>query len=354
MEYTNNGQYKGLPVIQSEVEDCFEQYIKDVMPTLTWSIVKDINNGKQYKFTFGENEELLNVYYTKNKTATLTPTGTSNEITSQICNYIYGKYNNEGMKGVNEAFQKFPKGTYELIIEYFKKKTGVDCEEKKLSYGEQYIFRFRGENLVINYYANKGTLLLQGKANILFSEIIYLLITSGYNSSDILALEQLLHNKCFDDNIDVEKELKEKLPCAYGNLTEQHLKLIRPSIRSVLNGVDHGEDDNSCIAHSILRGVEQILKSYLFENDVEGICDTNSFENYISRKEVKKPVSDKITEPINQQAIVKLYCFYFANRHVIEHTKAIATDTVIRTCKEAYTLVYNALNAINEFYGAIV
>nr|WP_302600053.1 hypothetical protein [uncultured Cellulosilyticum sp.] len=43
MEYVNNGQYKGLPTIQSEVEGCFNQYINDVMPTLTWKMVKEIN-----------------------------------------------------------------------------------------------------------------------------------------------------------------------------------------------------------------------------------------------------------------------------------------------------------------------
>lgn len=354
MEYTNNGQYKGLPVIESEVIECFEQYRLNVIPELKWEFKKDIAHGKQYSFTLDDDTELLNVFYTKKNTSTLTPTGLNNQIVIPICNYIYSKYNNQGLKGINESYSNFPKDTYDLIIEYFQTRKGVRAENKKLPHGEQNHYVFRGEHLVINYYSTSRRLVLQGKANLLFSEIIYLLITTGYNSSDILALEQTLHDKCFDSSIDVETNLKDRLPNAYDELSEEQLRLIRPSLRSVLNGVDHGEDDNSCIAHPILRGVEHVLKSYLYNQGVEEISSAKSFGGFVDKTEVKSAVSSKITEEQNQQAIIDLYKFYAGNRHVIEHANAMPGDTVIKTCHDAYTLVYDALGAIDTFYDTII
>jgi hypothetical protein len=353
MKFNEKGNYRELPVNEEEVRTCFENYKKEVLPSLEWSLHKEINYGNQYLFTLNNEHHKLNVFYKKKSdTTSLAPTGKNVDVVIPICHYIYSKYNNEGMQGINQSFNSFPRETFDLIIDYFDQKEDVKHTKKIIPNGENHRFNYRGESLVINYYTTKK-LLLQGKANTLFSDIIYFLITCNYDSNEVLALEQSLHKTCFDSSLDIEGELKNKLPKAYNCLEEVHLKLIRPSLRNVLNSVKHDPDDNSCIAHSILRGVEQILKSYLLENNVEGIKAADSFYGFISRKEVQPCVSNKISQMYKQNAIVKLYNFYCNNRHVIEHTKAIGADTVIKTSQEAYTLVYDALDAINNFYDTV-
>lgn len=344
---------KSVFIDQSKIKDLIVSIGRKHWETFEASDLRLVGNANRCDIIADGKSAIINFYFNKSGTTTITPTGKNLEISSTLkvlleesCNF------NGSVQAKSFSFKNIPQEWVSKLVKYLTSLEGVKVEYKEIKtipVHDCYQFLSKiGDKLTINIYKT-GTLTIQGKPAYLYGEAISLLsYCNDVSINDIVDMVNIFHNIDVKTT-DVRAELKVLLPHSYDNIDDMVLKLLSPSIS--LRKVKIELEDYSCYAFPALRALEGYIK-YLF--GLKNVIVGNTFYEIYNSGTLVSDLVIKIGDTIYQKELERLYRYFRGNRHVLFHAEQILIGTTILEDKrEADEIINNVLNLIETSYTNI-
>ena len=352
-EEKNKIKSKGIFIDQTKIKDLILSIGTKKWESLEVSDLKAVGNAHRCNIIADGKTAMLNFYFKKDGTTTITPSGKNLEISSTIKVLLEeGCEFHNSVKAKSYSFKNIPEEWVVKLIEYLTFLDGVKVENREMKTTPQhdrYKFTSKiGDTLTVNVYKT-GTLTLQGKPAYLYSEAISLLsYCNDVSMDDIVDTVNIFHSIDIKTS-DVRDELRTLLPRSYGNIDEMILKLLSPSIS--LRKIKIELEDYSCYAFPALRALEGYIK-YLFS--LKNVYIGNNFYKKFNGINLDSDIAKKIGDTTYKTELECLYEYLIRNRHVLFHAEQILIGTTILEDKrEADEIVNNVLNLIETSYTNI-
>ena len=309
-------------------------------------------NAIRYSYTANGNPAMLNLFYNKDGTTTISPTGKNQEYSVKLKALIEKNIHTKSEVTAEYSYKNLSQIWLNRLIEYLKSLEKVEFTTEKLNSNPPHnCYKFTsplGDKLTVNIYEN-NTLTLQGKPAYLYGEALSLLSYCSDISFDEVINTTNAFNQANIDPTNVRAKIKELLPTASKNIDETIIKLLSPSI--ALRNLPLKLEDYSCYAFPALRALEAYLK-YLF--GLKGVYVGHTFNGIFKNEHLTPAISCKISSSVFQKQIEKLYYYFKSNRHVIFHTDQILVGTTILDNKqEADDIVNQVIHLIESSYVII-
>lgn len=249
----------------------------------------------------------------------------------------------------------------DAILELVKEEVGIDktsVEEKAIAHGKSIALKLdKKDRVVVNHYSKGNKLVVQGKPQKLFSEIVSYVM-------ELVDVEEIpkIFNNAYRINIDkdeVRTEFQYYMPNAYDKLPP---KLTRTLHQAVCNLKLEGDMfDGTFLAQPVIRAIEAHLKMVLMEKEI--ISDWkyikshgfDMFEKNGAKYRLKQDKVGKAT-PDEARYIGGCYTFYHSNRHQLSHwddPMAPLDTTKLLDVGTAHDLIKRTLSLIDEYYEMI-
>ncbi|SFC50975.1 RNase LS, toxin [Xylanibacter ruminicola] len=197
---------------------------------------------------------------------------------------------------------------------------------------------------------NNGSILFQGHPCITFNNAITILYDI-YPSDMILEGLTKYYKLSFEQD-DVKKELYSQCPKLNGNLTDDVVKAILPSL-ALRRSIPDGLTDYSYLCFPVLRGLECIIKT-IFKDKGDPIPTTRGFANYMCYDDASRTASvhalrvGLFPDPIEKTRVETLYKLWFEQRHRIFHLDPLMP--ILLGKEDALDIIEQTLNTINDAY----
>lgn len=344
---------KGVFIDQSKIKDLIISIGRKHWETFEASDLKVVGNANRCDIIADGKSAIINFYFNKGGTTTITPTGKNLEISSTIKALLEeGCEFNSSVQAKSFSFKNIPQEWVSKLVEYLTSLEGVKVEHREVEtipVHDCYQFVSKiGDKLTVNIYKTR-TLTIQGKPAYLYGEAISLLsYCNDVSIDDIVDTVNIFHSIDVKTT-DVRDELKVLLPRSYDNIDDMVLKLLSPSIS--LRKVKMELEDYSCYAFPALRALEGYIK-YLF--GIKNVTVGNTFYEIYKCSTLVSDIAIKIGDTIYQTELERLYKYLRGNRHVLFHAEQILIGTTILEDKrEADEIINNVLNLIETSYTNI-
>ncbi|WP_277812688.1 type II toxin-antitoxin system RnlA family toxin [Lactococcus lactis] len=178
------GKYRGLAINRKEIKDCMENYLNDIFPEVDVDDEKHVSN-ELYRYIvlplMGKSM-FLDFYFNNNGTTTIqVSSGGSNDIKINLAEYIIKKELSGVISTKSSVSIKNIKLTdFEVFLSLLNENKNIESIDiEALSDGLKHSFYnikgTQGDSIKITYYQN-GTILMQGKPLLLFSELTWYII----------------------------------------------------------------------------------------------------------------------------------------------------------------------------------
>jgi len=320
-----------------------------------FSAIDLIKVGNSYRCTMNADGKTakLNLFFNKDGTTTITPTGNNKDISSQIKFLLEKNYAfTNDIKGKTYIIKNLSKQWTKKLIDYLSNLENITLKKHDIKTSpvhKSYIFTSKiGDKLTINIYSN-GSLTLQGKPAYLYGEAIsFLSYCKDISIDDIVNSLNCFYNV----NVEIDEiynDMKSLMPNAYKNIDKTILKLLSPSIS--LRRVNIELEDYSCYSFSALRALEGYIK-YLFR--LKNIPIGNTFADVFKCGSIEPETAKKICNETFCKEVEKLYKYYRNTRHVIFHAdQTLILTTILDTKTEADEIVNKVINLIETSYTNI-
>ncbi len=197
---------------------------------------------------------------------------------------------------------------------------------------------------------NNGSILFQGHPCITFNNAITIL--SDLYPADILLEGLTKYYKLKFEQGDVEKELYSQCPNLYGNLTDDVVKAVLPTL-ALRRSIPEGLTDYSYLCFPMLRGLECMIKT-VFKDKGDPIPTTRGFANYMCYDDVNltaivHPSKVALFPDSQEKARVEtLYKLWFEQRHRIFHLDPLMP--ILLNKEDALDIIEQSLNTMNNAY----
>lgn len=343
---------KGIFIDRQTIKQTLDSIASNQCVVFSSEELRAVGNAVRYCFVADGKKAMLNLYYNKDGTTTITPTGQNQEISSALKKLVENTSHKKADITATYTFKNVPQQWLEKLVEYLSSLDNVSFTAKKhetlpshISY--QFISNL-GDKLTVNVYDNK-TLTLQGKPAYLYGEAISLLsYCSSISFNQIVETSNAFHGMDIKPSV-VRDDIKGFMPNAYNNIDDTIIKILSPSV--LLKKVSCELEDYSCYAFPALRALEGYIK-YIF--GLKSISVGHTFHGIFNNGTLIAGISQTINNIVIQGQLERLYDFFCSNRHVLFHTDAVLIGTTILTDKhEADMIVNQVLYLIEDSYVII-
>ena len=197
---------------------------------------------------------------------------------------------------------------------------------------------------------NNGSILFQGHPCITFNNAITILY--DIYPADLILEGLTKYYKLAFEQDDIKKELYSQCPKLNGNLTDDAVKAILPSL-ALRRSIPDGLTDYSYLCFPVLRGLECIIKT-IFKDKGDPIPTTRGFANYMCYDDASRTASvhalrvGLFPDPIEKTRVETLYKLWFEQRHRIFHLDHLMP--ILLGKEDALDIIEQTLNTINDAY----
>jgi hypothetical protein len=337
--------FKNLNLNQQSLDTALRNY-----PNLV-NFTKDIKKQlTQYLINIDNKTALLNMYFNKNGTTTISPNiGQEQELSNKIASFLKDSLLISDIKQASFSIKNINEDSFSLLKEYLIE-NNISIDRLDDINGEKFklLSPFKDSMTVTRY--NNGNTFFQGKPLYIFSEIKIFLI-------DILALKDIINieNEVYKVNVNVaeiQDELQSILRNSNSYLCTTSKKMLTSAL--VLNKLNIDLEDYTSFAFPALRAMESYLKKTFRDSGII-ICDRNGFEQFDknnNRYKLKTEYCSKVGNIKIQNGLEKCYDFFNKNRHTLFHTNHISETTRLLVNKnEASALIEDVFKLIEETYS---
>ncbi|CUN11085.1 type II toxin-antitoxin system RnlA family toxin [Turicibacter sanguinis] len=306
--------------------------------------------GKQVTLAF---------FFTQSGHTTVMPISKNQELAKEIISELEKKYYSSTTPNKNHSFKMFPEEWVGYILEFCNSLGGIEIIEEEIEKSSQVKYTFKsklGDQLFVTYYQGTKTLMLQGKAAYLYSEVMSLIAKcNDVSLTDVISSTNKFYNTSVDSQ-NVQKSLKDFLPTVYNKLDEYGviIKIISPAVTLIHS--DISMEDYTCMVFPILRGLEGYLKYALLKFDIE-ISDKQNFSTVFNVNSsgdtevvtLHKKYQSKVNDTLKSNMLADIYKYLKNNRHTKFHvSQIIFTTELIEDKTEAETYVHEVFELMEE------
>ena len=206
-----------------------------------------------------------------------------------------------------------------------------------------------GDTLYATKY-NNGSILFQGHPCITFNNAISIL--ADIYPSDVILEGLTKYFKIIFDQADVEKELFSEYPQLNGNLTDDAVMAMLPTL-ALRRSIPEGLTDYCYLCFPLLRGLECIIKT-VFKDKGIVIPSTSGFGGYMTYDNttgvasVFHTHSAKFADAAEKTRVETLYKLWFEQRHRIFHLDPLMPIHLSK--EDALDIIEQTLITINNAY----
>ncbi|WP_195938457.1 type II toxin-antitoxin system RnlA family toxin [Romboutsia sp. 1001713B170131_170501_G6] len=319
--------------------------------------INDKNNVYQAQVESNGKISLLNFYYNRNGTTTISyKVGKNQALSLEISRYIKQNGVVDDRNNIHSTIKSVDTESFELLVEYISEEVDTDIIEKlEIPYGYKYKFKSNkfNDSLTLIHYYTKNKLTIQGKPLYLYSEVISFL-------SEFIGFEEIIDSQAAMYNIDlkaedVRTEINECLEKSYDYLGENLKSVLSPAF--ALRKIEIEMDDYSVFVYPALRALEGYLKKIIFEKNIEIDRNFNMFEEHSINRGyycLKYKIAQELGCSKTRNCLEKIYNFLRVNRHPLFHASYDDSSIlIIKDRKEANRIVNETIALIEETYCEI-
>lgn len=353
----SKGKYKGLHVNKELLPTWIKEFSGGYFSECEISEITQIKDTQHRCSLVGDGKEvLLDFFFTKDGKTTMLPIGKNREISMELAEFIYDKYQykNVDNKPRNFSIDMVERDTLEELLDYLSQLPTVTQKNyKRNDTNTSDLWQFTsniGDKITLIYY-DKKKLQIQGKPLYLYNEVTVFLSAFMDFNEVIKTQKEFLDVEISPKN--VEQEMKDSLPSSYNILSDNLKKILVGSF--ALQKFDYPFDDYSPIVFPALKTLEGYLKLIL---QPFGIVVKKTFGDVFQPSGAKhvliKKWKDKIGNTATIQAAEQIYAYLQKHRHTLFHTGVVDVDTrIIETRQEANMIVSDVLTLIENSHRDI-
>lgn len=341
--------FKKLHLYRNKIEEVVKEYVGDN----TLQIEVQSPQKIKYSVSFSDDKILpamVFVNYNQDGTTTIEDCrGRNKEYAAKLAEHIAKNTKVCLYETGHLYFTDITQEQFDLFLEFMTSCNTTITSEAVVNGSKYSICGEYGDILYATKF-NNGSILFQGHPCITFNNAITIL-ADLYPEDKILKGLTKYYKLSFDQS-DLEKELYSQFPNLNGNLTEDVIKAILPSIALRLS-LPEGLTDYSYLCFPLLRGLECIIKT-IFKNNGATIPTTKGFANYMCYDDVNLTASVHPTkvalfpDPIEKVRVETLYKLWFEQRHRIFHLDPLMP--ILLSKEDALDIFEQSLNIINNAY----
>lgn len=306
--------------------------------------------GTAYRITFETDgmSAMLNLFFNKDGSTTISPTGKNIEISTKIKTLLEERHAYKDTK-TSQTISLIINNEWALkLVDFIGTLENIETNKIEHDNPKHTCYQFKskiGDKITFNVYPN-GTLTIQGKPAYLYSETIsFLSLCNDFSDEEIIKTTNVFYDIAITID-ETRAKIKAAMPNTYGKIDDVIFKILSPAF--ALKDINIPIEDYSTYAFPALRALEGYLK-YLF--GIKGVQIGNNFGGIFEDGHLASSVATKITDAKHITALEKVYTYFVSNRHVLFHTNQILiTTTILENKVEADTIVNEVINIIETTY----
>lgn len=330
-----------------------EQAVRDFVGDNTLQIEVQSPQKIKYSVFFANEDELpaiVFVDFNQDGTTTIEDTrGRNKEYAAKLAEHIANSTQACLYETGHLYFSEITQEQFDLFVEFMTGCAATITSEAVVN-GDKYSICGEYGDMLYATRFNNGSILFQGHPCITFNNAITILydiypadlILEGLTKYYKLAFEQ--------DNI--KKELYSQCPKLNGNLTDDAVKAILPSL-ALRRSIPDGLTDYSYLCFPVLRGLECIIKT-VFKDKGAPIPITGGFASYMCYDGASRTASvhphraGLFPDPIEKARVEALYKLWNEQRHRIFHLDPLMP--ILLGKEDALDIIDQTLKTINDAY----
>jgi len=330
-----------------------EKVVRDYVGNETLEIEVQSPQKIKYSVTFADGNVLpaiVFVDYNQDGTTTIEDTrGRNKEYAAKLAEHI-AKNTQASLYDTGYLyFTNITQEQFDMFVEYITSCNATITSQAVVN-GQKYNICGEYGDMLYATKFNNGSILFQGHPCITFNNAITIL--SDIYPEDIILDGLTKYYKLSFEQADVEKELYSQCPNLNGNLTDDVVKAILPSL-ALRRKIPDGLTDYSYLCFPILRGLECIIKT-VFKDKGDPIPTTRGFGNYMCYDDASLTASvhsSKVAlfpDPVEKARVETLYKLWFEQRHRIFHLDPLMP--ILLNKEDALDIIEQSLNTMNNAY----
>ena len=290
----------------------------------------------------------LMIFYNKSGSTTLTPQGKNTELGNSIALHIKDTCTKGSMKPVHISFPNIEQEKFDIINSYLIEECGATVIEQNVLNGKKYTFKGLNDDSINLTYFTNNTLLIQGKQQFLYLDLIEIL-------SNVLDYKVVIEKQIntFDvaNNInDTIDEFKMVFPSSHLYLGTTLVSIMSPSL--VFKKIDIELTDYAAFAFPMLKGLEGFLKKIFLDY---GITITKEgFGEYFNSETLYEGARNLINNGKIVSSVENIYKYYKRNRHGLFHIDGnVEVSKILDNKNDANSVINSVIEIIELSYITI-
>ena len=333
--------------------DKIEQAVKEFVGVNTLTIEEQSPQKIKYSVSFVDKNEppaMVFVDYNQDGTTTIEDSrGKNKDYSARLAEHIAQNTQVCLFETGHLYFTAITQEQFDLFVEFMTGCAATITSEAVVN-GDKYSICGEYGDMLYATRFNNGSILFQGHPCITFNNAITIL--SDLYPADIILEGLTKYYKLSFEQDDIKKELYSQCPNLNGNLTEDVVKAILPSL-ALRRSMPDGLTDYSYLCFPVLRGLECLIKT-IFKDKGDTIPTTRGFANYMCYDDVSRTASvhtikvGLFPDPIEKARVETLYKLWFEQRHRIFHLDPLMP--ILLGKEDALDIIDQTLNTINDAY----
>lgn len=340
---------KKLHLYRNKIEQAVREFVGDNPLQIEVQSPQKI----KYSVSFADENALpaiVFVDYNQDGTTTIEDSrGRNKEYSAKLAEYIANNTQACLYETGHLYFTDITQEQFDLFVEFMTGCAATITSEAVENGNKYSICGEYGDTLYATRF-NNGSILFQGHPCITFNNAITILYDI-YPSDMILEGLTKYYKLSFEQD-DIKKELYSQCPKLNGNLTDDVVKAILPSL-ALRRSIPDGLTDYSYLCFPVLRGLECIIKT-IFKDKGDPIPTTRGFANYMCYDDTSRTASvhtlrvGLFPDPTEKTRVETLYKLWFEQRHRIFHLDPLMP--ILLGKEDALDIIEQTLNTINDAY----
>jgi hypothetical protein len=322
--------------------DLIDEAIKSIDGVNVSSVKDTSKDVKQYIVHKDDpkNSGILNIY-SKGSLTTLWPQGKNMVLANEVAEHIKATCIKGSTKPVCLSFGKVEVINFDLIRDFLTEECKATLTTQSISNGIKYTFvGIHQDSMALTYYDNR-TLLIQGKQQFLYIDLIEIL-SETLNYKDVITqqLKTIDVGTTIQETID---EFKQVFPTSHVYLGNTLISIMSPSL--VLKKLNVQLTDYSSLVFPMLKGLEGYLKLIFSEYNITITKD--GFGEFFNHDNLNKDTRAIINNGKIISLIENIYKYYKTNRHGLFHIDGnITSSRIISNQTEANVVINKVIEII--------
>lgn len=354
------GEYRSLAIDRKEIKDCMENYLNDIFTEVDVDDEKHLNNELyRYSFTIDGKSMFLDFYFNKKGTTTIqVSSGGSNDIKINLAEYIKKELSGVISTKSSVSIKNIKLNDFKVFLSLLNENKNIErIDIEELSDGLKHSFYnikgTQGDSIKITYYQN-GTILMQGKPLLLFSELTGILSELYLNPTEMISVL----NKTYKSSVDkssIEDDYNTVMSNCKDKLSEKMQLVVKQALYNTK--IEGDMFDYTFLVQPAFRALEGNIKYVAQQNNIPWQSNIGHYFDYHNNNSLIIPEGVVIRQEIID-FLENQYRKFKDTRNPYSHwgrrLGKVDNTSITYKRENAITTIFDILKDINYYYSICI